>query len=121
MADLMREGSLGNSPCCFRTAIDKLTAPGASVWVVLTMGDVAVSLSGTATDVYAITERCAWDPASGDCGESPAGDAPFTGDLTLGVPSRLYTEAGMGWWRVRVVSMTAGTEVCCTVSGLGQS
>lgn len=98
---------------------DKFTAPGETEWLNLSLGLVAAQVSGTSTSFTAILERAFVDPATvgADIVWAPADDTNFTGDLTAGVPTRLYQEVGFGWWRIRVSAVGNG-YVYAAIQGL---
>lgn len=80
-------------------------------------GQVVVQVSGTATSVSAIVEHCTRDPASTEANWAPADDTAFSGDLSAGMAPRPYAEPAVGWWRVRVSSISGGD---CKVSIIGE-
>lgn len=97
-----------------------LADPGATEWVKFVDCDIAVALSGTATTVVATVERSSTDPA-GTANIAPADNTGFTGDLTAGLAApepNIYTEPGVGWWRVNVGTLTAG-NVTVSMTGIG--
>lgn len=71
-------------------------------------GRVVVQVSGTATDIVAVVEHATRDPGSGEENWAPAEDEPFSGDLSAGIPPREYEDPAVGWWRVRVPTLTGG-------------
>lgn len=98
------------------------TVPFQTAWVQFINTNLLAALSGTATAVVAIIERSAVDPNLGSLGAvtpiiSPADSAGFTGSLATGIPPNIYSEPGIGWWRINVTSVTGGT-CTATLSGL---
>lgn len=80
-------------------------------------GNVTVQLSGTATSCTAIVERASRDPGSAEVNWAPAEDDPFSGDLSAGMAPRAYEDPAVGFWRVRVTTLTGGY---CRVSIVGE-
>lgn len=66
---------------------------------------IDVQIGGTATSVTAVLERSPTDPA--------VSASWATVDTYMAAPAavgfKAYQEAGVGWWRVRVTSLTGGT------------
>ncbi len=78
-------------------------------------------VSGDATDIVVLPERSATDP-DGPFGPTWA-PAPtyadgFTGDLSAGIAGIVFTEPGVGWWRLRGATVTGG-DCSAALSGLG--
>lgn len=87
---------------------EELNAPGVTSEAIRLQGTVTVQVSGTATDVVAIVERSSRAPGSGQENWAPAEDDPFENDLSAGIAPREYIEPAIGWWRVRVATLTGG-------------
>ena len=79
-------------------------------------GRVTVQLSGTATAIVAIAERSSRDPGGAEANWAPAEDDTFSGDLSAGISARAYEDPAVGFWRVRITTLTGGT---CKVSIVG--
>lgn len=100
------------------------TVAFATDWVKFQDTDIVAALSGSATDVEAVVERSAVDPAFLVNGSpqgaqtSPADATGFTGDLSTGIAPNIYTESGVGWWRINVTTVTGGT---CTATLSGKA
>lgn len=99
------------------------TAPFATDWNKFINTNIIAALSGTATAVTAVVQRSAVNPnllvngvAQGAVA-SPADATGFTGDLSAGIPPNIYTETGIGWWRINVTAVSGGN---CTASLSGQ-
>ncbi len=85
-----------------------LEAAGTTSPAIRLQGTVTVQLSGTATEISAVVERSSRSPGSGQENWAPAEDETFAGDLSAGIAPREYTEPAIGWWRVRVLTLTGG-------------
>lgn len=81
-------------------------------------GNVTVQISGSATNVTAIVERSSRGPNTGEENWAPAENTPFSGDLSAGIAPREYVEPAIGWWRVRVPTLTGGN---ISVSIIGET
>ncbi len=91
----------------------------ATDWQRFVACDIVAQVSGTATSVVAVIERSATNPDTDeDYTVAPADLTGLTGDLTTGVPPNIYTEPGVGWWRVNVTTNSGGS---CTASLSGVS
>lgn len=103
-----------------RTANERFSAAGAMEWTRFADTQVIAQITGTATTGTVVVERSAIEPTSTTSSTyaAPADDTAFTGDLTSGVSPRVYTESGVGWWRIRVTTATAG-YLDCALSGKG--
>lgn len=77
--------------------------------------EVAVQITGIATDINATVERSTRDPAGGNANWAQVGD-PITGNPSLGIPVALYAEPSAAWWRVRITSMF-GAAAAVSLSG----
>lgn len=93
-----------------------MSATGSTDPAIRLQGTVVVQLSGTATDIVAIVERSSRDPGSAQVNWAPAEDDTFSGDLSAGIAPRAYTDPAIGFWRVRITTLTGGT---CKVSIIG--
>ena len=93
-------------------------------WHMFVNTNIIAALSGTATSVTAVVERSAVNPALLVNGSaqgavtSPADAAGITGNLATGVAPNIYTESGVGWWRIRVTAISGGNCIA-SLSGLG--
>lgn len=101
------------------------TVPFTTDWHQFVNTDIIAALSGTATAITAMVERSAVNPAGkGLTGAaqgavtSPADSTGFTGDLSAGIAPNIYTESGVGWWRINVTAI-AGGNCIASLSGLG--
>ena len=102
------------------------TSPFTTDWHQFTNTDVVIALSGSATAVVAVVERSCVNPFARVAGSlvpqgpitTPADSDGFSGNLSAGIPANIYTESGVGWWRVRVSSVTGG-DCTASLSGLG--
>lgn len=95
------------------TLFADLSAPGVTEAVKLA-SNIAVALSGTATNVEVVIERSARNP-DGTPTWVKVG-ASITGNLTTGIDVQAYLEPGTAWWRARVVTLTGG-NVKIDISG----
>lgn len=95
-------------------------APFATAWTRFTIGDICAQISGSATAVVATVQRSDVNPsADGSLAQAAPADATgFTGDPATGIAPNIYSEPGVGWWRVNVTTVTGGT-VHASLSGLG--
>lgn len=84
--------------------------------LLLSAGNVLVSISGTATSITAQVQRCDNDP-NGPLGANwvPV-DSGTTGNPSTGMQPTLYIEPGLGQWRI-AASAVSGGYVNCTISG----
>ena len=87
---------------------EQLDAPGTTSPFVRFTGRVTVQMAGTATNIVAVVERASQDPGSGNEDWAPAEPEPISGNLSAGIPPRVYTEPVDGWWRIRVTTLTGG-------------
>ena len=85
-----------------------LEAAGSTSPAVRLQGNVTVQIAGSATDVVAVVERSSRGPNTGEENWAPAENTPFFGDLSAGIAPREYSEPAVGWWRVRVPTLTGG-------------
>lgn len=100
-----------------RTGYEKFTTTGLTEWVRFNDTQVIVQVSGTATSAIGLVERSAVDPAVSTDYVAPV-DSGFSADLTTGLAGNAYVESGVGWWRVRLTTVTAG-NVFVALSGQG--
>jgi hypothetical protein len=99
------------------TAYAAGSAPFTTDWQRFIGSDIVIALTGTATSVTVTVERSPTDPSSpAGALTSPADSAGFTGNLSTGIPPNIYTESGVGWWRVNVTAISGGN---CTASMSG--
>lgn len=96
--------------------IETLTEAGSTDWIALS-GQLAVQITGAASNLTYVVERSVTDPES-DLGAhpAPADDAPLKGDPTLGMSPQGYFEPGTAWWRVTVNSFDGG-PILVAISG----
>lgn len=100
------------------------TVAFATDWVKMVDTDIVAQVNGTATACVATVERSAVDPAvlvngvAQGAQAAPADDDGFDGNLATGVAPNIYTESGVGWWRINVTTVTGGT-CSATLSGKG--
>lgn len=87
---------------------EQLDGAGTTAPAIRLQGTVTVQVSGTATDLVAVVERSSRNPGSGDENWAPVEEEPFAGDLSAGMSPREYAEPAIGWWRVRVPTLTGG-------------
>ena len=85
-----------------------LEAVGTTSPAIRLQGTVTVQLSGTATEISAVVERSSRSPGGGEENWAPAEDEAFAGNLSAGIAPREYAEPAVGWWRVRVPTLTGG-------------
>lgn len=90
------------------TFFEQLDAPGTTSPPMRLQGRVIVQIAGTATNIEAIVEHASQDPGSNQEDWAPAENEPFAGNLALGISPREYDEPAIGWWRVRVPTLTGG-------------
>lgn len=100
-----------------RTELFETISSAASTDPVRLQGRVIVQLSGTATAITAVVEHCTRDPSTAEVNWAPAEDEAFSGDLSAGMAPRPYEDPAIGWWRVRVTSISGGN---CKVSIIGE-
>lgn len=86
-----------------------VSVAGVSSQSVRLQGAITVQVSGTASNVKAVVERSSGDPGSPKENWAPAEDRPFEGDLSQGMAPREYAEPSIGWWRVRVPTLSDGS------------
>lgn len=86
------------------------SSPGVSDPLRLRESDsgVVFHIGGTATAFEAVVERSTRDPIRQTPNWAPAEDQIWTGDISAGIPPRVYDEPARGWWRLRVISITGG-------------
>lgn len=96
--------------------INMLDEAGSTDWIALS-GQLAVQITGAASNLVYVVERSATDP-NGDLGAhpAPADAAPLKGDPTLGMSPQGYFEPGTAWWRVNVSSFDGG-PILVAISG----
>jgi hypothetical protein len=80
-------------------------------------GAIVVQLSGTATNIVAITERSSRDPNTNEVNWAPAETTGWSGNLSSGLAPRPYHDPATGFWRVRITTLTGGS---CKVSIVGE-
>lgn len=96
------------------------TVPFATPWTRFVACDICAQVSGSASAVVAVVQRSDVNPgADGALAQAAPADATgFTGNPTTGIAPNIYTEPGVGWWRINVTTVTAGT-VRASLSGIG--
>lgn len=100
------------------------TVAFATPWQKMVETDITAQVNGTATACVAVVERSSVDPGLIVNGSAqgpqtaPADADGFDGDLTAGIAPNIYNEPGVGWWRINVTTVTAGT-CTATLSGKG--
>jgi len=100
----------------YRTGRATLTATGQTGWMKFIAGDLIVQLDGAATAVTASVQRSSTNPALGSVTPAPADSTGFTGNPSTGIAPNIYTETGVGWWRVNVTDLT-GTPLNISLTG----
>lgn len=95
------------------------TVAFATPWLKMVETEITAQVNGTATACVAVVQRSSTDPA-GEYGAqtAPADADGFDGNLATGIPGNIYKEAGAGWWRINVTTVTGGTAAA-TISGKG--
>jgi hypothetical protein len=89
----------------YDVATDSFSAPASTDGVSFVGTPITVQIGGTATAVSAVLERSPTDPtvtAAWSTVDTYSGAA-----ASIGFKS--YQEGGIGWWRVRVTTVTGGT------------
>ena len=89
----------------FDVATDSFAAPGSTDGVSFVATPIDIQLGGTATAMAAVVERSPTDPAV--TASWATVDSYSAAPAAIGL--KAYQEAGIGWWRVRVTSLTGGT------------
>ncbi|MBO9710676.1 MAG: hypothetical protein J7521_20940 [Caulobacter sp.] len=100
------------------TVEEVLAAAGDTTsWVGL-HGQLAVQITGDASQITLQVERSTRRPTrTVEPNTAPAGE-PISGDPSAGIQTCAYTEPGIAWWRVRCVSIEGGSAVVA-INGLG--
>jgi hypothetical protein len=100
------------SPNEGRIALSKNTVTGTTdvtEWIFLT-GPISIQVTGVATAITAKLERSTENPTSSTANPVVVG-ADITGNPSTGIYRASDTEAGSGWWRVRLTALTGASAV----------
>lgn len=116
------------SPAAFaRATITPQTAPFNTDWHQFVGTDIVAALTGTATSITAVVQRSSVAPTQVATALQPAGplispadNVGFSGNLSAGIAPNIYTESGVGWWRISVTAISGG-NCYASLSGLGVS
>lgn len=91
-------------------ARETFTSPGATKPVRI-CSEIVAQVSGTASSVKAMLERCPSDPALTPDGFANADDEFFEGDLAAGIAARRYRDPLGAYYRIRIIEVSGGEVV----------
>jgi hypothetical protein len=102
-----------------RKTINQVLTSGTDIsdWVSC-QKDIAIQVTGPATNVIAVVERSTIDPSNGTANPAPISSDNITGNPSTGITVGQYYEPGSAWWRVRLTTLTGpSVNVSITTSG----